>query len=120
MWVASQPGSGSTFSFTLPLYSMAKLLAPVITYQGRLRDSIVLVRVELTPLSKSLRGSWKETCQRCLERLRRCIYVDKDLVLPRMGTSGPVETLFVVASTDMERVGIMMTASATKSERCLS
>ena len=80
----------------------------------------MLVRVELTPLSKSLRGSWKETCQRCLERLRRCIYVDKDLVLPRMGTSGPVETLFVVASTDMERVGIMMTASATKSERCLS
>jgi signal transduction histidine kinase len=108
MWVASQPGSGSTFSFTLPLYSMAKLLAPVIAPQGRLRDSIVLVRVDLTPLSKSLRGSWKETCQRCLELLRLCIYVDKDLVLPPMGTSGPVETLFVVVSTDMERVSIMM------------
>jgi len=108
MWVASQPGSGSTFSFTLPLYSLAKLLLPVITHQGRLRDAIVLVRVELTPRSKLLRGSWKETCQRCLERLRRCIFVDKDLVLPPMGTSGPVETLFVVASTDMEGVSIMM------------
>ena len=108
MWVASQPGSGSTFSFTLPLYSLAKLLAPVITHQGRLREDIVLVRVELTPLSNSLRGSWKESCQRCLERLRLCIYVDKDLVLPRMGTSGPVETFFVVASTDMKRVSIMM------------
>src|SRR6202040_3297612 len=32
MWVASQPGSGSTFSFTLPLYSLAKLLLPVITH----------------------------------------------------------------------------------------
>jgi signal transduction histidine kinase len=108
MWVASQPGSGSTFSFTLPLYSLAKLLLPVITHKGRLRDSIVLVRVELTPLCASLRGSWKETCQRCLERLRRCIFVDKDLVLPPMGTSGAVETLFVVASTDMEGVSIMM------------
>ncbi len=108
MWVASEPGSGSTFSFTLPLYSLAKLLLPVITHKGRLRDSLVLVRVELTPLSQSLRGSWRETCQQCLELLRLCIYVDKDLVLPRMGTSGPVETFFVVASTDMEKVKIMM------------
>jgi hypothetical protein len=108
MWVASEPGSGSTFSFTLPLYSLAKLLLPVIAPHGRLRKAIVLVRVELTPLSKPLRGSWKETCQHCLELLRRCIYVDKDLVLPATGTSGPVETFFVVASTDMKRVTIMM------------
>jgi hypothetical protein len=108
MWLASQPGSGSTFSFTLPLYSLAKLLFPVIAQHGRLRESIVLVRVELTPLSTALRGAWKETCQRCLELLRRCIYVDKDLVLPPTGNSGPVETYFVVASTDMKRVTIMM------------
>jgi hypothetical protein len=108
MWVASQSGSGSTFSFTLPLYSLAKLLLPVITHRGRLREDIVLVRVELTPLSKALRGSWKEACQRCLERLRLCIYVDKDLVLPPMEISGATERLFIVASTDMEKVNIMM------------
>jgi signal transduction histidine kinase len=108
MWVASQPGSGSTFSFTLPLYSLAKLLLPVIAHQGRLRESLVLVQVELTPLTQALHGSWKETCQRCLELLRRCIYVDKDLVLPATGSCGPVETFFVVASTDMKRVTIMM------------
>ena len=89
MWVASQPECGSTFSFTLPLYSLAKLLLPVITVRGRLREDIVLVRVELTPLSKALRGSWKEVCQRCLERLRLCIYVDKDLVLPPMEIERP-------------------------------
>ena len=108
MWVASQPGSGSTFSFTLPLYSLAKLLEPVITVQGHLRESLVLVGVELVPRSQALRGSWRETCQQSLETLRRCIYADRDLVLPPMGTSGPVETFFVVASTDMKRVNIMM------------
>ena len=108
MWVASEPGSGSTFSFTLPLYCLPKLLLPVIALHGHLREAMVLVRVELTPNSKSLRGSWRETCQRCLELLRRCIYVDKDLVLPPTGSSGPVETFFVVASTDMKRVSIMM------------
>ncbi|MGA8067256.1 MAG: ATP-binding protein [Terriglobales bacterium] len=108
MWVASEPGSGSAFSFTLPLYSLARLLLPAITNQGRLRESLVLVRVELTPLSKALRGSWKETCEHCQARLRQCVFVDKDLVLPAMGTSGAAETFFVVASTDMERAGIMM------------
>jgi signal transduction histidine kinase len=108
MWVASEPGCGSTFSFTLPFYSLAKLLLPLITQQGRLREDIVLVRVELTPLSKALRGSWKEVCQRSLERLRQCIHVDKDLVLPPMETNGAGETLFVVASTDMTGVNIMM------------
>jgi hypothetical protein len=33
MWVASEPEKGSTFSFTLPLYSIARLLLPVITRQ---------------------------------------------------------------------------------------
>jgi signal transduction histidine kinase len=108
MWVASELENGSTFSFTLPLYSLGKLLLPVITRQGRLREALVLVRVELTPLSKSLRGSWKETCQQCLELLRHCVYVDKDLVLPPTGTSGPVETFFVVASTDLVKGSILM------------
>jgi hypothetical protein len=109
IWASSTAGSGSAFSFTLPLYSLARLLAPVIVHQGKLRESIVLVRVDLTPHSNSLRGSWKETCQQCLELLRRCVYVDKDLVLPPVGTGGPVETYFIVACTDMERVNIMLT-----------
>ncbi len=108
IWVASDEGSGSTFSFTLPIYSLAKLLLPVIVHQGHLREAMVLVRVELTPLANALRGSWKETCVRCLDLLRRCVYVDKDLVLPPTASSGPVEAFFVVASTDMERVSIMM------------
>jgi hypothetical protein len=108
MWAESEDGSGSTFSFTLPIYSLAKLLLPVITHNGRLREDIVLVRVELTAPSKSFNGSWKETCEQCLEILRKCIYVDSDFVLPRLGSSGPVETFLIVASTDMQRVSIIL------------
>lgn len=109
IWVSSEPGQGSTFTFTLPVYSLAKLLAPVITHENRLRPNFVLVRVELTPLSNPPRGNWKETWQQCLEVLQRCVYLDKDLVLPPMGASGTTETFFVVASMDLQRSGIMTT-----------
>src|SRR5262249_40067341 len=109
MWVASQLGEGSSFSFTLPLYSLAKLLQPVITHAGRLREAMVLVRADLVPLITPVGGNWREICRQCLDLLQRCVYVDKDLVLPPMGTSGASETFFVVASTDMERVEIMLT-----------
>ena len=108
IWVASDPGDGSTFSFTLPLYSLPKLLSPVIVYENKLRDGFVLVRVDLRPRFTPPRGNWKEICSHALELLERCVYLDKDLVLPRIAAPGPEQPFFVVASTDLERAEIMM------------
>jgi hypothetical protein len=81
----------------------------VVTYQDRLRSDFVLVRLQLRPNSKPPRGNWKEVCSRSLELLERCVYLDKDLVLPPVAISGPEQSYFVVASTDLERAEIMMT-----------
>ena len=108
IWAASDGASGSTFSFTLPLYSLPKLLLPVITYQNGLRAAICLIQVVLKPRSKPPRGNWKEVCKHARQVLERCVYLDKDLVLPFMGTPGQEQMLFVVASTDLNHSGIMM------------
>lgn len=108
IWVASDGASGSTFSFTLPLYSLPKLLQPVITHQGQLRSAIVLVRLDVQPRTRPPRGNWKEVCKKTRDLLERCVYLDKDLVLPPMTTPGPQQTFFVAASTDLERSAIML------------
>jgi signal transduction histidine kinase len=108
IWVTSQPGQGSVFTFTVPLFSLAKLLFPVITYQGRLRENVVLLKVELIPNSDSPGATWVNTCRQCRELLERCIYVDKDLIVPISGNADSRQTVFVAASTDVERAGIMM------------
>jgi signal transduction histidine kinase len=105
IWVTSEVGEGSVFTFTLPVFSLAKLLFPLITYQDQLRDNIVLLAVELTPNSKPPGATWENTCRQCGELLQRCIYVDRDLIIP---VSGNTQTLFVAASTDLEHAGIMM------------
>src|SRR2546427_4077762 len=79
---------------------MAKLLKPVIAVEGKLRDSISLITVELSPLLASSAGNWDRDRHQCLQLLRSCVLPDKDTVLPPFENSNGGELFLVVASTD--------------------
>jgi len=99
IWVESQLGHGTVFSFTLPLFSMAKL-KPVIAMEGRLRESISLITVEVSPQLASSAGNWDRDRRQCLQLLRSCVLPDKDTVLPPFENTSGGELFLVVASTN--------------------
>ena len=106
IWVESEPGHGTVFTFTLPLFSLSKLLAPVIVENGRLRRALSLISVELTPVSAQAVGNWRELRRHCTEVLRLSILPDKDLLLPTLGIEKR-EAFLVLASATLESVEVL-------------
>lgn len=120
IWAESEAGQGSIFSFTLPLFSLPKLLLPLITENSRLRDAITLIDVGVVPLATEMaRRNWTETQRKCMEVLQRCIQPTKDVVLPSRGGSSEGETLFVVASTALSGAQILAKRISDQLERCV-
>jgi signal transduction histidine kinase len=107
LWVESRLSHGSTFTFTLPLFSLAKLVFPIITDHDLLRAAVSVITVEVAPLLAPFAGNWEDIRQHCLQILQPCILGGKDVILPALNGPGQSEILVIVASTD-ERGALVM------------
>jgi signal transduction histidine kinase len=107
IWVTSSP-QGSLFSFTLPVFSLAHILFPLIKNQEWPADSVALLTVEIRSptgwISAERREEWSRDTRGLLQR---CILADLDVLLPRMASRGPEELFQVVAFADEKGIAVL-------------
>jgi hypothetical protein len=119
IWVESQPGHGSVFSFTLPLYSLSKLLAPIVNSLGKLPDPLVLVTIEGTPKPQPGLPRRANLRLQCMDILRSCVSPDKDIVLPALTGEDGSEIFMVIAAADERATEILVKRITGQFERSI-
>ncbi|HTK31333.1 MAG TPA: ATP-binding protein [Candidatus Saccharimonadaceae bacterium] len=96
IWVTSDPGKGSVFSFTLPRFSLTRMITPML--QGS-HTPVALVSVAID----SERGTvvdetWQHWTRETRAAVRSCLSVDAELLLPEMGAAQRNECAFVLTT----------------------
>ena len=107
IWVTSSP-EGSLFSITLPVFSLAHLLAPLLKNEEWPSDAVALVTVEIRSPngwpSKEMREEFSRDTRGLLVR---CLLPDMDVLLPRMAANGVGELFHIVAFADENGVAVL-------------
>ena len=120
IWVTRRPEKGTTFSFTLPVFSLNSSIAPLLKNKAWPATAVALVMVETC-----LPGPWpsKESQEQwsyeARSLLQRCLLPDLDVLLPSVSSKAQGEHFFVAAFADETGASILAHRIRGQFERLL-
>jgi PAS domain S-box-containing protein len=118
IWVKPQAQKGSTFSFTLPVFFLNNLIAPLLRNDQWPAGSVALVKVQMTfreawP-SKESQEAWSHEARSLIQR---CVLPDLDVLLPTMSLGAEGERFFVAAFADERGASVLANRIREQFER---
>jgi hypothetical protein len=118
--VESQPGHGSTFFFTLPIFSLKRQLASILTSDNLTTNSINLIAVEISHIEKHPLSM--KTDQTALwdawNAIQTCTLSNMTVLLPRMSHIGVKDFFFMVTCANQTDAEVLLEQRHNRLECC--
>jgi signal transduction histidine kinase len=119
IWVRSESQKGSHFFFTVPIFSLASWIGPMLMHEKKPGDAIALLVVEM-----GSRGGWlspdarKEISNLARRLLQQCLRPDTDVLLPKMDSVNVRELFFAVVCTQEQGAEVISKRIHEQFRRC--
>ena len=118
IWVNAKRSSGATFHFTLPIFTIKALIAPVVIKDGKFASTLSLVTVRVC-LAK--RGQAERDRERILRKVQQVLeknmLSDLDVLLPTQNQAG-TDFFHIVARTDQRGSDVMVSRFRDQLSQC--